>query len=88
MTVEKDWPGLVHSKEANMEDFYRIFLFLVGIQSAICMTYIIATAKTDGDKPNYIAFATLGFNFIMLLFTALLAISQNLGYYKIIAIGG
>ena len=79
------------NKEGNMgpEHLYRVFLFLVGIQSVICVIYTShAAARRIGDKPDYANFMILGFSIAVLLFTALFAISQSLGYYKIVAIGG
>ena len=71
------------------EHFYKVFLFLVAIQSVICTIYAShAAAQRLGDKPDYASFMILGFSIIVLLFAALLAISQSLGYYKIVAIGG
>ncbi len=72
----------------GVEHFYKMFLFLVGIQSAICIALIFMRSNKPGDKPDYANFALASFNAAMILFAALLAISQSLGYYKIIAIGG
>lgn len=72
----------------GVEHFYKAFLFLAGIQSAICIALVFMRGSKSGDEPDYTNFMLAGFSLVMILFAALLAISQNLGYYKIIVIGG
>ncbi len=72
----------------GVEHFYKVFLFLVGIQSAICIALTFTRGSKSGDKPDYTNFMLAGFSLIMILFAALLAISQSIGYYKILVIGG